>query len=93
MPVLLLGVLGHQCHIKSIKNLNNKGINDTGINMVIQVHSYQLFDFVQSVHYITPANDEIMRYANKLCTQTGAMVSFKPEDSTTSCLLSLVVVV
>ena len=28
-----------------------------------------------------------MSYANKLCIQTGAMVPFKPEDSTTSCLL------
>ena len=57
--------------------------------MVIQVHSYQLFDFVQCVHYIMPANDKIMSYAHKLCIQTGAMVFFKPEDLTTSCLLSL----
>ena len=34
--------------------------------MVIQVDSYQLFDIVQSVHYIMLANDEIMSYANKL---------------------------
>ena len=57
--------------------------------MVIQVHSCQLFEFFQSVHHIRLANDEIMSYANKLCIQTGAMVSFKPEDLTTSCLLSL----
>ena len=30
-----------------------------------------------------------MSYAHKLCIHTGAMVSFKPEDLTTSCLLSL----
>ena len=51
--------------------------------MVIQAHSYQLFDFVQSVHYIMPANDQIMSYEHKLCIQTWAMVSFKPEDLTT----------
>ena len=55
--------------------------------MVIQVDSYQLFGVVQSVYYIMLANDKIMSYANKLCFQTGAMPSFKPEDLTTSCLL------
>ena len=57
--------------------------------MVIQIDSHQLFDFVQSVHYIMPANGKIMSYAHKLCIQTGATVSFEPEDLTTSCLLSL----
>ena len=55
--------------------------------MVIQVDSYQLFGIVQSVYYIMLANDEIMSYANKLCFQTGAMLSFKGEGLTTSCLL------
>ena len=50
--------------------------------MVIQAHSYPLFDFVQSVHYIMSANDKIMSHAHKLCIQTGAMVSFKLEDLT-----------
>ena len=62
----------------------------TGIvYVVIQAHSYQLFDFVQSVYYIMPASNKMMSYAHKLCIQTGATVSFKPEDLTTSCLLSL----
>ena len=55
--------------------------------MVIQVDLYQLLGIVQSVYYIMLANDEIMSYANKLCFQTGAMLSFKAEDLTTSCLL------
>ena len=59
--------------------------------MVIQAHSYQLFDIVQSVHYIMPANDKIMSYAHKLCIHTGAMVSFKPEDLTTSFIVPVVV--
>ena len=59
------------------------------VYMVIQVHSYQLFDFVQSVHYIMPANDKIMSYAHKLCIQTGAMMAFKTKDLTMSCLLLL----
>ena len=46
---------------------NHKNGDTSIVYMVIQAHSYQLFDFVQSVHYIMTA--KCQRQNNELCTQ------------------------